>query len=48
MAEQESVVIRLRKFFDIPSTTFIKEYKELTMQDREDLKKGIDDGTYNY
>ena len=48
MTEQESILVRLRKFFEMTPTEFVAEYKRLTDQDRVDLKKGVEDGTYNY
>lgn len=48
MAEQKTVIVKLRDFFGMSSSEFMTEWKDLTEQDKDDLKKGALDGTWNY
>jgi hypothetical protein len=45
---QDSPISRLRDYFQMRASDFMREWKELTDQDKEDLKKGIMDGSFTY
>jgi hypothetical protein len=43
-----SPMVQVMRYFQIPIGQFKKEWNELTESDKEDLKKGIMDGTLTY
>lgn len=38
----------VKEFFELPPSEFMKEWKALSPEDKEDLRKGIHDGTLTY
>lgn len=38
----------IRDYFGIHSSDFLKEWKALTEQDREDIRSGFDNGSMTY
>ena len=41
-------VKELKEFFGMDAATFMREWKELSDEDKADLKKGVGDGTFTY
>lgn len=49
MAEEKKATIKdVRDYFAIESKRFALEWRNLTAQDKEDLKAGLSDGTLSY
>lgn len=44
----EATLKQVTEFFGIPLSQFAKEWKQLTEEDRQQLKAGIGDGSLNY
>lgn len=44
----KSDAIVIKEFFEIPSADAIREIKSLTPQDKQELAKGIRDGSLTY
>lgn len=38
----------IMEFFGMKASDFMKDWKKMTPKDKEDIKKGLTDGTYNY
>jgi hypothetical protein len=45
---QPSPMVKVMRYFEMPIGQFKMEWAKLTDQDKEDLKKGIMDGTLTY
>ena len=48
MADEKSVLVRLKEFFEMKTTDFMREWSKLSEQDKVDLRKGAEDGSWTY
>jgi hypothetical protein len=45
----DNILARIREFFGYPSlSAFGKDWRALTDEDKDQIKKGIEDGSLNY
>ena len=44
----DATIKEVMEFFAMPTAEFSKQWKELTVQDKMDLKSGIGNGTLTY
>lgn len=44
----EATVKEVMEFFDMKASAFMKEWKDLSPKDKEDLKRGIGNNSFTY
>jgi hypothetical protein len=42
------VASQLKEYFEMSAADFMKQWKELTDQDKNDLRQGVENGTWSY
>jgi hypothetical protein len=42
------VATQLKEFFGLSAADFMKQWKELTDQDKNDLRQGVENGSWSY
>lgn len=45
---ERNILKECREFFGMPAGDFVREWKLLSQKDKDDIKKGIEDGTLTY
>lgn len=45
---EKATTKRLMEFFGMTAKEFMKEWKELSVEDKNELRKGMEDGSLSY